>query len=242
MACIRIGTSGWHYLHWRGPYYPADWPSAKMLSFYMADFDSVEINNSFYRLPTPEAVEAWRETTQPNFCFAVKASRFFTHMKKLKDPEVGLQKFSPLLQHFGDKLGPVLFQLPPQWSCNPARLADFLTALPRDYRYSFELRDPRWHTASIYRLLTKHNAAFCIYELAGFQSPLTVTADFVYIRLHGPGQKKYQGDYSQQTLKQWATRIRKWKSELSAIYIYFDNDQAGFAVKNARQLKKILAC
>jgi uncharacterized protein YecE (DUF72 family) len=91
-------------------------------------------------------------------------------------------------------------------------------------------------------LLTKHNAAFCIYELAGFQSPLTVTADFVYIRLHGPSQKKYQGDYSQQTLKQWAARIRKWKSELSAIYIYFDNDQAGFAIKNARELKKILAC
>jgi uncharacterized protein YecE (DUF72 family) len=212
-----------------------------MLNFYVADFDSVEINNSFYRLPTRQMVETWYETTPAGFCFAVKASRFFTHMKKLKDPEIGLQKFFPLLRHFGDKLGPILFQLPPRWACDSGRLADFLTALPPDHRYSFELRDPSWHTPLIYRLLTEHNAAFCMYELAGFQSPLMITADFIYIRLHGPGQKKYQGDYSQHALSTWATRIRKWDSELKAIYVYFDNDQSGFAIKNARELKKILA-
>ena len=242
MVNIRIGTSGWYYKHWRGPYYPAAWPPARMLCFYMNDFDSVEINNSFYRLPTFQAVEAWRETTPPNFCFTVKASRFFTHLKKLKDPEVGLRKFVPLIQHFGEKLGPILFQLPPHWRCNLDRLAEFLRALPGDYRYSFELRDPSWHTTSVSRLLTRHNVAFCMYELAGFQSPLTITADFVYIRLHGPGQKKYEGDYSRRALHAWAERIDQWKSQLQAIYVYFDNDQAGFAVKNARELKKILGC
>jgi uncharacterized protein YecE (DUF72 family) len=241
MARIRIGTSGWHYKHWRGPYYPEKFPTAKMLEFYMADFDSVEINNSFYRLPTVNALQTWRDLTPPRFCFAVKASRFLTHMKKLKDPEEGFRRFFPLIRILGEKLGPILFQLPPRWTCNPTRLAEFLSALPGEHRYTFELRDPSWHVAEVYALLEKYNAAFCMYELAGFQSPLQVTADFTYIRLHGPGNK-YQGDYSRKSLDAWAKRIRKWDAHLAGVYVYFDNDQAGYAVKNAKELKQRLNC
>jgi uncharacterized protein YecE (DUF72 family) len=239
MGRVHIGTSGWHYMHWRGPYYPEKFPTATMLSFYMADFDSVEINNSFYRLPTVNALQTWHDTTPAAFCFAVKASRFLTHMKKLKDPEEGFRRFFPLVEILGDKLGPILFQLPPRWACNASRLEAFLSALPSEHRYTFELRDPSWHIPEVYALLEKYNAAFCIFELAGFQSPLHVTADFAYVRLHGPG-KKYQGDYSRRTLSAWAKRIRAWAGHLSGVYVYFDNDQDGYAVKNAKELKRLV--
>lgn len=239
-ADIRIGTSGWHYKHWRGPFYPPDWPATRMLEFYCkSGFDTVEINNSFYRLPSPAAVRAWREATPPGFCFAVKGSRYLTHMKKLKDPDRGLKVFLPLVETLGEKLGPILFQLPPRWRCHAERLGAFLEALPRTHRYSVELRDPSWHCEEVYRLLRAYNVAFCIYHLSGFQSPLAVTADFTYVRLHGPGEA-YQGNYAKALLKVWAERIRRWQRDLTAIYVYFDNDQEAFAVKNARELKAIV--
>lgn len=237
---VRIGTSGWHYKHWRGPVYPRDLPPRRMLAHYLADFDTVELNNSFYHLPALSCVQNWRDATPPGFCFAVKGSRFMTHMKKLKDPEAGIARFLPVLETFGEKVGPVLFQLPPRWACNEDRLEAFLKALPARYRYVFELRDPSWHVPKIYRILSAHNAAFCIYELAGFQSPVELTADLAYVRLHGPGRKKYQGDYSTKTLKVWADRIASWRRTLSGVYVYFDNDQAGYAYKNARELKRMV--
>ena len=236
---IRIGTSGWHYPHWRGPFYPADLPAGQMLEFYVRHFSSVEVNNSFYRLPTSAALQSWRNTTPNDFCFAVKASRFLTHMKKLKDPETGLAKFLARVEQLGERLGPVLFQLPPRWKCNLERLACFLAALPEGRSYSFELRDPSWHVPNVYCLLGHHNAAFCIYELSGFQSPLQITADFVYVRLHGPGGA-YQGSYSTASLEAWARRLREWGSGLKGVYVYFDNDQAGFAARNALELKSLL--
>lgn len=237
---IRVGTSGWHYAHWRGPFYPPDLPAARMLAFYVRQFLTVEINNSFYHLPAPATLRHWREAVPPEFCFAIKASRYLTHMKKLKDPEAGLARFLPLAEVLGTKLGPILFQLPPRWGCDPERLAAFLAALPAGHRYAFELRDPTWHTPAVYQLLARHNAAFCVYELAGFQSPIELTADFAYVRLHGPGGK-YQGSYDQEALAGWAERLRAWQRAGRRSYVYFDNDEAGFAARNARDLCALLA-
>ncbi|HJT20344.1 MAG TPA: DUF72 domain-containing protein [Nitrospira sp.] len=236
---IRIGTSGWHYKHWVGPFYPDGLRADKMLSWYVDRFDTVEINNSFYRLPTEQTFTAWRRNTPPPFCFAVKASRYISHRKKLKDPEPALARFLPLVERLGPKLGPILFQLPPRWSCNLDRLNAFLDVLPSSHRYTFEFRDPSWHGPAVYRALRRRNAAFCIYELAGFESPYEVTADFAYIRLHGP-EGKYGGDYSAVALGEWARRIDRWRSALQAVYVYFDNDQAAYAAKNAAELKRLV--
>ena len=211
-----------------------------MLDFYIRYFDTVELNNSFYKLPSAETFRCWRESTPPGFCFAVKASRFITHNKKLKDPENALENFLPRAAALGDKLGPILFQLPPRWRVNVERLEAFLSVLPRRHPYAFEFREPSWHTPQVYEILRRHNAALCMFHLAGFQSPLELTADFTYLRLHGPGGK-YQGSYSPAQLEAWAERIRGWAHELRAIYVYFDNDQAGHAAQNALALKELLS-
>jgi uncharacterized protein YecE (DUF72 family) len=199
----------------------------------------VEINNSFYRLPTPAALESWRDQTPANFCFAVKGSRFITHMKKLKDPAAALANFLPRVEILGEKLGPIVFQLPPRWQSNAGRLDAFLRELPARHRYAFELRNASWHNDAVYDLLRRYNAAFCIYELAGFQSPHEVTADFTYLRLHGPGGA-YQGSYSTERLTAWCRQIRSWRNTLKAVYVYFDNDQSGFAAHNALELRKLV--
>ena len=236
---IHVGTSGWHYKHWVGPFYPPSLRPPQMLGWYAERFNTVEINNSFYRLPAASAFETWCRETTPRFCFAVKASRYITHNKKLNDPESANQKFIPLVEKLGTRIGPILFQLPPSWKVNADRLQSFLSALPRTHRYAFEFRNPTWNVGAVYEALRRHNAAFCIYELAGFQSPGEITADFTYLRLHGPG-KKYQGDYGSSTLRSWAKRIENWGRELKHIFVYFDNDQAGFAPKNALELKRMI--
>jgi uncharacterized protein YecE (DUF72 family) len=241
MSCdVRIGTSGYHYKHWVGTFYPQKTPSSKMLDYYVRHFDTLELNNSFYRLPTIEAFESWRAATPNNFVFAVKASRFITHNKKLKDPENALDNILPRVQHLGKKLGPVLFQLPPKWKINFERLEALLEILPREHRYAFEFRELSWMTREVNRLLERYNAAFCIYELAGYHSPFDVTADFAYVRLHGPEAGKYQGRYSHAQLRAWARQIEQWAATLKAIYIYFDNDQAGYAAQNALELKRMV--
>ncbi len=236
-ATVRIGTSGWHYRHWCGPFYEEKLASGKMLDFYMRHFDTVELNNSFYKLPSEAAFACWRDSTPPGFCFAVKASRFITHNKKLKDPENTLENFLPRVEVLGKKLGPILFQLPPRWSVNLERLDEFLSVLPRRHRYAFEFREHSWHRPRVYEVLRRHRAAFCIFELAGFQSPIAITADFAYVRLHGPGGP-YQGSYSHAQLSGWAERIRAWMRKLKAVYVYFDNDEAGYAAQNALELKR----
>jgi uncharacterized protein YecE (DUF72 family) len=241
MACdIRIGTSGFHYKHWKGPFYPDKTPDSKLLDYYVQHFDTVELNNSFYRLPSAEAFDCWRDSTPANFVFAVKASRFITHNKKLKDPENAVDNLLPRALHLGAKLGPILFQLPPHWRVNHERLGGLLKILPRQLRYAFEFRELSWLTPEINAILEKFNAAFCIYELAGYHSPIQVTADFAYVRLHGPDVGKYQGSYGDKTLRRWARQIEKWAAELEAIYVYFDNDQAGYAALNARRLKELV--
>ena len=241
MTCdVRIGTSGYHYKHWVGTFYPPKTPASRMLAYYVRRFDTLELNNSFYRLPTIAAFESWRDATPKNFVYAVKASRFITHNKKLKDPENALDNILPRAEHLGKKLGPVLFQLPPKWKLNLERLEGLLEILPRDHRYAFEFRELSWMTPEINRLLERYNAAFCIYELAGYHSPFDVTADFAYVRLHGPGAGKYQGSYSHAQLRAWAKRIQEWAKTLKAVYVYFDNDQAGYAAQNALELKQVV--
>ena len=240
MADIRIGTSGYHYKHWVGSYYPAGIKSAAMLEHYMRDFDTVELNNTFYQLPNESTFDAWRKSTPDDFLFAVKGSRFITHMIKLKDAQRGLTNFMPRAERLRGKLGPILWQLPPGWKVNRERLEEFLSTLPKKHRYTFEFRHESWITDDVLELLRRYNAAFCIYELAGYQSPLEVTADWTYIRLHGPTHFKYQGSYSDEQLAAWAERIRAWSRKMKSIYVYFDNDDSAYAVDNAITLKKML--
>jgi uncharacterized protein YecE (DUF72 family) len=210
-----------------------------MFAFYSEHFDTVELNNTFYCLPKAAGLERWRESSPRNFCFAAKGSRFITHMKKLKDPEIALAKYFDAIEQLQEKLGPILFQLPPGWTYDHERFAAFLNALPTHHRYAFEFRNPTWDNAQAYELLTRYNAAYCIFDLAGYQSPLTVTADMTYIRLHGPGGK-YQGSYSDLALRGWAKKIETWTRSLKAIYVYFDNDDSGYAAHNALRLKALV--
>jgi uncharacterized protein YecE (DUF72 family) len=234
---IHIGTSGWHYDHWRGPFYPEKMPAAEMLEWYAEHFWTVEINNSFYHLPTRKTFREWRAETPAEFLFAVKASRYITHMKKLKEPRAALRKFFLHAGELKQKLGPVLFQLPPRWHRNPERLAAFLKALPKTHRYAFEFRDASWFDEEIYALLRRHNAALCVYDLAGFASPVERTADFAYLRLHGPATQKYAGRYSRAQLHHWLKICEEWLAGgANHVYVYFDNDQAGFAALNAIEL------
>ena len=236
---IHIGTSGWHYKHWKGPFYPADIAEADQFNYYSRYFSTVEINNSFYMLPSTETFSGWRKAAPSHFLFAVKASRFITHMKKLNLDAQGVKKFFSHADKLNEKLGPILFQLPPKWNVNTERLENFLAVLPRGHQYAFEFRNQTWYNDDVYAILEKHNAAFCIYELEHQLSPLQVTADFVYVRLHGPG-KKYQGTYTNAVLNTWASRCTKWRDEKKQVFVYFDNDQEGYAVRNALTLYQLV--
>lgn len=236
---IHIGTSGWHYKHWLGTFYPADLKSKDYIHFYRKKLDTVEINNSFYRMPAETTFQGWREQVQDDFLFAVKGSRFITHIKRLKGPlkdslDLLLQRSSNL----NGKLGPILFQLPPSMKNNPERLASFLSELPGNQRFTIEFRNPEWYNQETMELLKKHHVAFCWYELAFHQSPEWVTSDFIYVRLHGPADK-YQGSYTDDKLQDWAEKFKQYSERGIDIYCYFDNDQYGYAVHNALQLKQL---
>ena len=238
---LHIGTSGWHYKHWLGGvFYPEGTTPAQMFQFYAQHFDTVEINNSFYHLPSAQTFDNWRDSSPAGFLFAVKGSRFITHMKKLKDPKPSSEKFFLVADRLGKKLGPILFQLPPRWKVNVDRLSEFLEALPARHKYVFEFRDESWLVPEVYKVLRRHRAAFCIHDFADMKIPNEITASFTYIRFHGPTSAKYFGSYSSSQLKVWAQRIEEWSRRLSAIYVYFNNDPGGEAVKNAKELKRML--
>lgn len=232
---IFIGTSGWAYPHWRGRFYPQGLGDDDLLGYYADRFVTTEINNTFYRLPSKDTVEAWREAVPDGFLFAVKASRYITHVKRLKEPDRTLSGFLDRIRALGPHLGPVLFQLPGRWRPNPDRFEAFLVALAQEIRPAFEFRDTRWHVGPIFDLLRRHNAAFCIWELEGVQAPAEVTSDLVYVRLHGPG-KAYQGSYDDHTLGRWAERLTAWAERGLSVFCYFDNDEAGYAAANAERL------
>lgn len=238
-STVYIGTSGWSYKHWKGTFYPDNITAAGQFGEYQRFFDTVELNNSFYKLPAPSAFAAWRKSSPPKFIFAVKGGRFLTHMKKLNVDKSSLDRFFDSANELKNKLGPILFQLPPRWRVNAERLRNFIKALPKGYRYAFEFREQTWYNDEVYTILKSANCAFCIYELDGHLSPIEVTATFVYIRLHGP-QGKYQGSYSTQSLRSWARKIDSWQKKGLDVYLYFDNDEAGYAAFNALELKKII--
>lgn len=234
---FHIGTSGWVYPHWQGPFYPDELAEPDWLAFYAGRLMSVEINRSFYRLPSLENFATWRDATPDGFVFAVKASRYITHMKNLKEPEDTLPPLLQAIEGLEGKLGPLLFQLPPRWHANPSRLKDFLQALPDGLQAVFELRDKTWHCDEVLQMLSDSNAAFCIYDLGGYTSPREITADFLYLRLHGPVDT-YRGYYDIETLEDWAEWLRD--QQLNRAYVYFDNDESAYAVRNARELREIL--
>ena len=237
-AKIYIGTSGWHYKHWVGTFYPPGINTKAQFEFYTKHFDTVEINNSFYKLPPREVFEGWRQHSPKKFLFVIKANRFITHNLKLSRPAEPLTRLFSSIDALEEKLGPILFQLPPRWNLNLDRLKEFLNALPKGYRYVFEFRNETWNTEEVYKLLQEYNCAFCIYELAGHVSPQLVTANFVYVRLHGPTANKYEGSYTKTSLKKWAKQCLSWQKEKKDVFIYFDNDQKGYAAFNAMTIKE----
>lgn len=235
---VYIGTSGWSYKHWRGTFYPEEIKVKDHFSYYVKHFNTVEINNTFYSLPAEETFLNWKKKVPDDFIYVIKAYRNITHLKKLRDPSASLPPFFDRVALLGEKLGPILFQLPPYLKLNIEVFKAFLKALPKGYRYVFEFRNPDWYKKEVYQLLKKYNCAFCIYELAGHLSPFEITADFVYLRLHGPGNK-YQGSYSDETLQKWAQQCYEW-SKIKEVFVYFDNDEKGYAVFNAFKLQQLL--
>jgi uncharacterized protein YecE (DUF72 family) len=211
----------------------------EQLAYYARWFESVEVNGTFYRLARAETCRTWCEQTPHGFLFACKGSRFLTHMKRLKDSEQGVARFYEPLAPLREKLGPVVFQLPERFGPDPARLAAFLDGQPKRQRIAFEFRNADWFRDDVLRVLEARDVALCLYDFAGRQSPLEVTAGFVYIRLHGPGGP-YQGSYDEGALRGWARRLRAWQKRGLDAYCYFDNDAHGYAPANAIRLKELL--
>ncbi|WP_246179834.1 DUF72 domain-containing protein [Microvirga thermotolerans] len=237
-ADLRIGTSGWHYRAWNGPFYPRDMKPRAFLSFYVEHFNTAEINNSFYRLPSEQAVRAWREGVPDGFLFAWKASRFITHLKRLKDVEDSVGLVFGRMSGLGPAFGPALFQLPPTFEADPEnleRLARCLGHLPQGQRCAFEFRHPSWYEERPLRLLRNRNAALCITDHRAAPSPWIATADFVYVRGHGP-TGFYAGHYERPTLQDWSARLRLWHAEGRDVFVYFDNDVKGAAPEDAKLL------
>lgn len=220
---IRVGTSGWIYRDWRGDFYPEGLAQTKWLGHYASTFTTSEINATFYRLPTQATVARWREATPPDFEFAWKASRFITHMKRLKDAEPSIARvYAPMLA-LGAKLGPALFQVPPQMACDLPRLRDFLSLLPPGRRHAIEFRHPSWYADAVLHALTDHDVALCVSDHHHAPAPWIATASFAYVRGHGPAGR-YRGSYSRTKLDRWAERLLAWQAEGRWAYAFFDND------------------
>ena len=238
---IRIGCSGWNYASWKHEFYEG-LPANRWLEHYARHFDTVEINNTFYRLPNREAVANWERTVPPGFAFAVKASRYLTHVRRLLDVGGGLQRFyeriEPLLR--SPKLGPILWQLPPNFRRDDGRLANALRRLPPEQRHCFEFRHPSWFADDVYALLRRHGAALVIGdrpEVKAFQAHV-FTAPWTYVRFHY-GSRGRRGNYSDAELHGWAQRLEAWSRDVE-VYAYFNNDWEVFAVRNALRLKELL--
>lgn len=240
MARVLIGTSGWHYESWRGPFFPKGLMARHQLPYYATQFATTELNGVFYRTPSVDAVNSWRDDTGADFVFAWKASKFITHWKRLGERSANsLELLESRLALLGDKAGPVLFQLPPQFTADAGRLAAFLPMLPKKRRYAFEFRDASWYAPPILRLLRDANCALCLSDHHDAPAPWRRTADFVYIRGHGPGGA-YRGRYDGATLGAWARRISGWKRQGCDVYVYFDNDQKSAAPFDALALMQFV--
>lgn len=236
---VWIGCSGYVYKHWRGVVYPEGLPTSRWLDFYATIFPTVELNNTHYTLPSEQTFEAWRDNSPEGFVYAIKASRYLTHMKKLKDPEEPLSRLLLRAKLLGDRLGPVLYQLPPRWHYDSDRLEAFTSALPAGYEHVIEVRDPTWLNPDFFSKLEAASVGFCIASLPQYECPLIATAPVVYIRFHGSGAM-YNYDYLQEELARWRDAIVRFTAEGHDVYCYFNNDPEGWAVKNALQLTNLV--
>lgn len=238
---IYIGTSGWTYDDWRGRFYPAKVPRKGWLAWYATQFCATEINGSFYRTPSIEAVQAWHDATPDDFRFAWKASQFITHWKRLSpNSQNSIELMESRLTVLGCKSGPVLFQLPARFKADCERLAQFLEMLPRAYDYAFEFRDASWYQEAVFALLRHRNVSLCLSDHFQAPAPWIVTARHVYVRGHGP-TGRYRDSYPQSALQSLAERIRTWRTERRQIYVFFDNDQKSAAPKDAARLEALLS-
>jgi uncharacterized protein YecE (DUF72 family) len=241
MSELRIGTSGWHYQSWWGPFFPKALKKKDALSYYAGRFSATELNAPFYRTPSEEAVKGWAEQTPDEFLFAWKASKFITHWKRLSEKSANsIELLDSRVKLLGHKLGPILFQLPPQFEANRERLAAFLKMVPRRWRCVFEFRHRSWYDDAILDVLSAHDAALCISDHHDAPAPWVVTAPHVYLRPHGPGGR-YRGSYDEKTLRDWTRRIRAWQREGRDVFCFFDNDQKSAAPKDAQRLIDLLA-
>jgi uncharacterized protein YecE (DUF72 family) len=234
---VLVGTSGWSYRSWRGPFFPENVTLKDHLHFYATKFPTTELNEVFYRTPTTDAVRGWREVTPDDFIFAWKASRFITHWKRLSEnSRSSLALMETRLHLLGDKVGPILFQLPARFTANRDRLAQFIKLLRTKRRYAFEFRHSSWFEPAIIDFLRDNDISLCISDHRDAPAPWEITASFVYVRAHGP-RGTYAGRYSKKRLCEWAARIAKWNCD---VYVYFDNDQKSAAPKDAQRLKEIV--
>ena len=239
MGAIHLGTSGYVYKHWKGLFYPRELPASRWLPYYARVFTTVELNAPFYRLPTPAAVDGWREQTPEGFRFAAKGSRYLTHMKRLKEVGEGLEHYFGVMKRLGPKLGPVLWQLPPQMKKpDPQRLERFLEHLPRDVQHVFEFRNEAWYQEEVLEVLEHWGAALCEHDLLPVR-PSRPTGAFRYLRFHG-ASAKYAGRYGPEGLKPVAKDLRRWRRRGGTAWVYFNNDQHGHALLDAMELAEQL--
>jgi uncharacterized protein YecE (DUF72 family) len=238
---IHIGTSGWSYDHWQGIVYPNGSAPWERLRYYIQQYQTVELNSSFYRWPTPAAFTSWQRRLPPGFLMSVKAPRHLTHTKRLYAPERWIERIKTCWHELGDKRAVLLVQLSPNFAFDFSRLHYFLEQIPAWMRIAIEFRHPTWHQECIFQLLEQYGAAYCIMSGAQLPCVLRATAPFVYIRLHGPdNQHLYGGSYSDADLHWWASRVREWQGQGKEVYVYFNNDGAGNAIYNSRRLQSFL--
>lgn len=231
---LRIGTSGYQYRHWKERFYPAELPQKEWFDYYAERFDTVEINNTFYNLPKSETFDNWRESSPEGFEYALKFSRYGSHIKRLKDPEQSIPTFLDVARRLEAHLGPVLVQLPPKWRPQSQRLEHFLAEAPSKIRWTFEFRDPLWLNDDVFGVLREHGVALCIHDMIE-EHPREVTADWVYLRFHG---EQYAGSYSSQFLTAEADRVAALLRDGYDVYAYFNNDEEAHAAHDALALKR----
>jgi uncharacterized protein YecE (DUF72 family) len=238
---LRVGCSGWSYRDWRGIVYPSDLPASRWFAAYAELFDTVELNNTFYRLPPESTFDRWRDQAPRGFVYAVKVGAFGTHRKKLRDSRGWLDRHLDRVRRLGAAAGPQLVQLPPRWRRDVPRLAEFLDATPDDVRWAVEMRDRSWLHDDVYDVLRRHDAALCIHDLLS-DHPWELTASWVYVRFHGPDpDRPYHDRYGGRRLWRAADRLAEWRNAGRDVFAYFNNDFHGHAVADARWLRERIA-
>jgi uncharacterized protein YecE (DUF72 family) len=234
---IRIGCSGWSYPHWRKRFYPDKMPAREHLAYYAQHFNTVELNNSFYRQPPRERFVAWGKQAPPGFLFAVKGSRYVTHIKRLAVEPKSIELVVDAARGLGNKLGPILFQLQANFHLDLERLERFVGMLPTDVRFTLEFRHDSWLAPAVFDLLRAHRIALCIPDHPKMPKSLEITCDFTYIRMHLPASGL---GYGERALQPWADRVREWRNQKIGVFVYFNNDMEGHAIKDAKTLSALI--